>query len=114
MLEKDFIFLTDVPKDYIRITSGLGFATPKNIVIAPLIFNNKFYGAIELALFDILKPYQLEFLKKVSVSIASEIGAMKTLEHTQTLLLESDELSKKLQTSEEEMKLKRSAGVRNT
>jgi methyl-accepting chemotaxis protein len=105
LLEKDFIFLTDVPKDYIKITSGLGFATPGNIVIAPLIFNGKFYGAIELALFQVLKPYQFEFLKKVSVSIASEIGAMKTLEHTQALFVESDALSKKLQTSEEEMKV---------
>jgi methyl-accepting chemotaxis protein len=105
MLEKDFIFLTDLPKDYVKITSGLGFATPKNLVVAPLVFNDKFYGAIELALFEVMKPYQLEFLRKVSVSIASEIGAMKTLEHTQTLLVESDELSKKLQTSEEEMKV---------
>lgn len=104
MLEKDFIFLIDIPKDYIKITSGLGLATPRNIIVAPLIFNDTFYGAIELALFDVLQPHQVEFIKKVSEDIASEIASMKTIAQTQELLNESRELTGELQTREEEMK----------
>jgi PAS domain S-box-containing protein len=105
MYERDTIFITDIPKDYVRITSGLGLATPSNIVVVPLLLNEVFYGAFELASFEILKPYQVEFLKKVAVMIAAEIGSIKTLEHTKALLNESDDLSKKLQAQEEEMRM---------
>lgn len=105
MYEKDTIYITDVPKDYVQITSGLGLATPRNIVVVPLIMNEQFYGAFELASFEILQPHKIEFLEKVAVMIASEIGAIKTLEHTKSLLAESDELSHKLQAHEEEMRM---------
>jgi PAS domain S-box-containing protein len=104
MLEKEFVFLTDIPVDYVNITSGLGLATPRNIVVAPLIFNNTFCGAIELASFDILQPFQVEFLKRVCEDIASEIASIKNIEHTKTLLDESHALSKELQQREEQMK----------
>ncbi|HEY5744487.1 MAG TPA: PAS domain-containing protein [Chryseolinea sp.] len=104
MLEKDFVFITDVPHDYIKITSGLGFATPRNIVIAPLMFNNSFYGVIELAFFHVMKPHQVEFLKSVCENIASEVASLKSIQHTQTLLGESNTLARELQSREEEMK----------
>lgn len=104
MLEKDFVFITAVPKDYVKITSGLGQATPRNIVVAPLIFNETFYGAIELALFEIMKPHEVEFLKRVCENIASEVASLKNMEATSQLLNESNILTHELQTREEEMK----------
>ncbi len=104
MLEKDFVFITDVPSSYVKITSGLGEATPRNIVVAPLIFNEQFYGAIELALFEVMKPHQVEFLKRVVENIASEMASMKGYQRTQSLLNESKSLTAELQTREEEMK----------
>lgn len=104
MLEKDFIFITDVPKNYVKITSGLGEATPRNVIVAPLIFNDTFCGAIELAAFEVLQSHQREFLEKVCVSIASEMVALKNMQHTQQLLEESNSLTQELQSREEEMK----------
>ncbi|GHN02697.1 hypothetical protein WSM22_41860 [Cytophagales bacterium WSM2-2] len=104
MLEKDFIFITDVPKEYVRITSGLGYATPRNIVVAPLMIRDVFYGAIELGSFKILEPYQTDFLKKVCEIIASEIESIKNFEKTKLLLSESKTLTTELQSREEEMK----------
>lgn len=103
MYEKEFLFLKDVPANYTRITSGLGAATPRNLVVVPLILNEKFYGAIELALFHVLAPHQIEFLKKVSENIASEISSIKTFRHTQKLLDDSKTLTHELQQREEEM-----------
>lgn len=105
MYEKDIIFITDIPKDYVHITSGLGLATPRNIVVVPLLINEVFYGAFELASFEILENHKVEFLKQVAIMIASEIGSMKTLDHTKALLAESDKLSHKLQSQEEEMRM---------
>jgi len=104
MLEKEFIFITDVPNNYVKITSGLGYATPKNIVIAPLLFNESFYGAIELASFEVLQTHQIQFLKEVCENIASEIASLRTFEHTQSLLTESNKLALELKDREEVMR----------
>ncbi len=39
-LEKQRILLTEVPSDYIRISSGLGQALPLNIIVLPILFEN--------------------------------------------------------------------------
>jgi PAS domain S-box-containing protein len=104
MLERDFVYITDVPDTYIKITSGLGEATPRNVIVAPLISNDVFCGALELATFDILKPHQMEFLREVCKSIAAEIAALKTAEHTKKLLEASNNLTEELQSREEELK----------
>ena len=104
MLEKDFIFLTDIPDSYVKITSGLGEATPRNIIVAPLVFNDIFCGAIELAFFQVLKPHEVEFVKKICQDIASEVASLKNVQHTQQLLQDSGKLTVELQAREEEMR----------
>lgn len=103
MHEKDLVFLKEIPDDYVKITSGLGEATPRNLVIVPLLFNERFYGVMELALFTVLAPHQLDFLRKVSGNIASEIASMQSIGKTQKLLDESKTLTHELQQREEEM-----------
>ncbi len=104
MLEKEVIFLTEVPEDFVTITSGLGEATPKNLVIIPLIVNEKFYGAIELASFEIIEAYKVEFLQSVAENIASAVAAIKTNENTHRLLEQSQDMAQELQSREEEMR----------
>ena len=40
-LEKEKILLTNVPGDYIQITSGLGEAKPLNIIVLPVVFEGR-------------------------------------------------------------------------
>jgi PAS domain S-box-containing protein len=104
MFEKDFVIVTDIPKDYVKITSGLGESTPRNIVVAPLIFNDIFCGAIELASFEVMQPHQIEFIKKVCTNIAAELVSLKNVTQTKKLLSESNMLTLELQQREHEMK----------
>ena len=53
--EKERILLTDVPNDYIKISSGLGEATPLNIVVLPVLFEGEVKAVIELASFNQLQ-----------------------------------------------------------
>ena len=49
--EKERILLTDVPSDYVQINSGLGEATPLNIIVLPILFEGSVRAVIELASF---------------------------------------------------------------
>ncbi|WP_250629862.1 GAF domain-containing protein [Rhodoflexus caldus] len=102
--EKDTLFITEIPQNYIEIGSGLGDANPKNIVAVPLIFNDEVYGVIELASFSVLPTYRVEFLKRVAENIASTLAATFVAERTQRLLQESQSISEQLRVQEEEMR----------
>ncbi len=103
-LEGETIFLTEVPKAYINITSGLGDATPNCIVIVPLKLNDAIFGIIEIASFKVMEKHQLEFVEKLSESIASTIATVKTAQTTQALLQESQAQAEMLRSQEEEMR----------
>ena len=104
VLEKETIYLTEVPQNYINITSGLGDANPTCILLIPLMVNEEVFGAIELASFKKLEEHEVAFTEKVAVSIASAISAAKTNENTKKLLASAQEQTEMLQSQEEEMR----------
>ncbi len=103
-LEGQTIFMTDVPDDYINITSGLGDANPRSIILVPLKFNDQVFGVIEMASFSVYRDYQIEFIEKVGESIASTISTVKVNIRTVKLLEESKLKSEELAAQEEEMR----------
>lgn len=102
--EGDTIFLTEVPQNYIRITSGLGDANPTCILIVPLKFNEQIYGVVEIASFNVLKDFEIQFVEKIAESIASTISTVKVNARTQRLLEESQEMTEQMRAQEEEMR----------
>lgn len=103
-LEKQTIFLKDVPKDYLKISSGLGEATPKNVIIVPLKTNVSVEGVLELVSFKIFESYQIAFIEKVCEDFASIILSVKNNDKTKFLLDQSQSQAELLRAQEEEMR----------
>ncbi len=104
VLDKKTIILTDVPENYIIIKSGLGGANPRIVIIVPLMINEEVYGIIELASFNMLDKYIIEFVEKIGESIASSIASVKVNIRTALLLKQSQEQTQQLKQQEEEIR----------
>ena len=103
-LEKQSIYLKEIPDKYITITSGLGKATPNCLFIVPLIANEMVFGVIEIGSFKELTENEKQFIESVAENIASSIQAVKINEQTNKLLEESQEMTEQMRSQEEEMR----------
>ena len=103
-LEKQTIYMTDIPNDYITITSGLGQANPSSLLLVPLKVNDEIHGVIELASFSPFQPHEVGFVEKTAESSASTISNVKINIQTSNLLRETQLQAEKMSQQEEELR----------
>ena len=80
--EKKSKILTDVPNNYMRITSGLGDATPKFLIITPITFNEEVFGVVELAGFNEMDTYKIDFVESVVADLAFMVSTTENSKET--------------------------------
>lgn len=102
-LEKKMISFTDIPDDYIHINSGLGNGSPKNIVVVPIVLEEKLIGVIELGSFKEFTDDEMELLNIVSENIAIGINSTKSRLATEELLEKTKQQSVEMAIQQEEM-----------
>lgn len=103
-LERDVMYLTEVPANYTKITSGLGEATPRCLLLIPIMTREEIIGVMELASFNIFETYQLEFLKKANENIGASIVSSRVTQRIKQLLEESQLQAEAMRAQEEEMR----------
>jgi signal transduction histidine kinase/HAMP domain-containing protein/ActR/RegA family two-component response regulator len=108
-LEKKTILLTDIPADYIRISSGLGEATPLNLIVIPILFEDEVRAVIELASFHPFSAIHQIFLDQLSESIGVVLNMIIANMRTEQLLRQSQGLTQELQIQSHELTLKQDA-----
>ena len=102
--EKERILITNVPKNYIKISSALGEARALNVIILPVLFENKVKAVIELASFESYSQTHLDFLEQLTESIGIVLNTIETNTRTEELLAQSQSLAGELKTQQEELR----------
>ncbi len=102
--EKSRILLTNVPKDYVQVSSGLGEAAPANIIVLPALFEGDVKAVIELATFGEFNETQMAFLDQLMESIGIVLNTIAANMRTEGLLKQSQLLTSELQAQQEELK----------
>lgn len=76
-LEKDVIYLTDLPPETIKIRSGLGEDAPSSLLLVPLMVDTQVLGVIELASLDVFPDYQIGFIRQLGEALATTLAKVK-------------------------------------
>jgi len=102
--EAETIYMTEVPKGYFKIASGLGEQEPSTLLLVPMKVNDVVFGVIEMASFEPIEDYKINFITKIGENIAATISSVKINIKTAKLLEESKLKSEELAAQEEEMR----------
>lgn len=70
------INIKNVPDGYIQIISGLGQASPRNLLIVPLIRKGKTVGVMELASFKDFSKEQEDVLARISEIVSKKVHSL--------------------------------------
>ncbi|HZV99616.1 MAG TPA: response regulator, partial [Methylophilaceae bacterium] len=101
--EKQRILLSNVPADYVMVSSGMGAAAPANIVVLPILFEQQVKAVIEIASLDKFTDTHLSFLDQLMESIGVVINTIEANSRTESLLTQSQSLAQELQQTNQEL-----------
>ncbi len=102
--DKERIRLSNVPNEYLQISSGIGSAAPIDLVILPVLFENNVKAVIELASFENFSDTHIDFLDQLTESIGIVLNNIETNTRTEELLSQSQSLASELSAQQEELR----------
>src|ERR1700729_3303310 len=97
------IVVDDIPQGYIKISSGLGEASPSNLAIMPIMFEDQVLAVVELASFTKFSAIQIAFLEQLAETLGISVNAIMANSRTDALLEESQRLTGELQARSSEL-----------
>jgi HAMP domain-containing protein/CheY-like chemotaxis protein/signal transduction histidine kinase len=101
--EKRRILITEIPLTAIPIRSGLFEAPPRNVIVLPVLFEDRVKAVIELASLSIFTASHLAFLEQLTASIGIVLNSIEATMQTEGLLKQSQQLAIELQTQQKEL-----------
>src|SRR5947199_335006 len=102
-LERRSIFLTNVPTDYVKVSSGLGESQPMNIVVLPILFEGEVKAVMELSSLDRFNSTHQAFLEQLTESNGIVLNTLEANTRTEDLLKQSQSLATELQKGQQEL-----------
>ncbi len=101
--EKKRMLISNVPSHAIPIRSGLFQAVPQNVIVLPVLFEDRVKAVIELASLSVFTASHLAFLEQLTSSIGIVLNSIEATMQTEGLLKQSQQLAAELQTQQTEL-----------
>ena len=101
--EKRRMLITDLPENTVPIRSGLFEAVPRNVIVLPVLFEDRVKAVIELASLSAFTASHLAFLEQLTASIGIVLNSIEATMQTEGLLKQSQQLATELQTQQKEL-----------
>src|SRR5258707_1103423 len=101
--EKERMLISDLPEKTIPIRSGLFEAVPRNVIVLPVLFEDRVKAVIELASLSAFTASHLAFLEQLTASIGIVLNSIEATMQTEGLLKQSQQLATELQTQQREL-----------
>jgi CheY-like chemotaxis protein/putative methionine-R-sulfoxide reductase with GAF domain len=102
--EKKMISVTNLPKDYTRVSSSIGDSMPRNVIVSPILFEGELNGVVELASIEEFSDVKMELLNSVMETIAININSTRARSKMKVLLEETQTQSEELISQQKELK----------
>lgn len=102
-IEKKSYYTNKIPDGYLSITSGLGRANPRYLLIVPLVLNNEVFGVFELASFRKFEDHHIQLVERVAENTATTLNILYSNLRTEQLLKETQEQADQLTRQEEKV-----------
>ncbi len=101
--EKRRMLIADLPPNTVSIRSGLFEAVPRNVIVLPVLFEDRVKAVIELASLSAFTASHLAFLEQLTASIGIVLNSIEATMQTEGLLKQSQQLATELQTQQKEL-----------
>ena len=101
--EKRRMLITEMPAHVVSIRSGLFKALPLNVIVLPVLFEDRVKAVIELASLSSFTASHLAFLEQLTASIGIVLNSIEATMQTEGLLKQSQQLATELQTQQKEL-----------
>jgi HAMP domain-containing protein/signal transduction histidine kinase/DNA-binding response OmpR family regulator len=105
-MDKRRIVLGEVQPGSIYVRSSLFEAAPRNVIVLPVLFEDRVKAVIELASLGIFTASHLAFLEQLTSSIGIVLNSIEATMQTEGLLVQSQQLATELQTQQRELQQK--------
>jgi HAMP domain-containing protein/CheY-like chemotaxis protein/signal transduction histidine kinase len=102
-LDKRRMLITELPASAVLIRSGLFEAIPRNVIVLPVLFEDRVKAVIELASLHTFTTSHLAFLEQLTASIGIVLNSIEATMQTEGLLKQSQQLAVELQTQQKEL-----------
>src|ERR1017187_888073 len=101
--EKRRMLISDLPEKTVSIRSGLFQSVPRNVIVLPVLFEDRVKAVIELASLNAFTASHLAFLEQLTASIGIVLNSIEATMQTEGLLKQSQQLAAELQTQQKEL-----------
>ncbi|MBC7565471.1 MAG: response regulator [Pedobacter sp.] len=103
-LEKRFRLINELPKDYIKVNSGLGNTNPTSLMLLPVIFEKYTIAVVELGLLKEPGPVTIQFLNTISDNVGVAINSAVARVKLRDLFEETQQQAEELESQQEELR----------